>query len=147
MPLYRCDAIEVKNVVCYVEAESIDEAKWKFDKGHYTDVDDHCGDHAIDCYTDTVRLDEACQDRGESAMTMKKFNPGGVRISMDELHKADSTVEHRKKKRAMLRTQFGLSREPEHRLACNWRSRATVLCGSARRRHQPRLGADAGDGE
>lgn len=45
---------------------------------------------------------------------MKKFNPGGIRVSVDELAKADSTVDYRRKKRAMLRTQFGLSKQPEH---------------------------------
>jgi hypothetical protein len=50
-------------------------------------------------------------------VTLKKFNPRGIRVSLDELAKADSTVDFRKKKRAMLRTQFGLSREPEHKRA------------------------------
>jgi hypothetical protein len=67
MPIYRCDALRVMNVVCYVEAESLDEAKWKFDKGHYTEMDpDSTGGDEIDCYVDTARLDEPVKIVGES---------------------------------------------------------------------------------
>jgi hypothetical protein len=57
MPTYRCEAIHVANVTCFVEAASLEEAMQKFDKGHYDEFVNVTGDEAIECHLETVMLD------------------------------------------------------------------------------------------